>query len=137
MGKRGAILVENIVFLILNLLFLSLLVLFLLKQGEGAIILEESYSKQIAMVINSATPGMVIQIDLEKGKKIAESKGLDFGEVVKINRNVVRVKLTKEGGYSYSFFNKVRVSPKAIKDSKGEYTGMYLFVVEGGEKANG
>ncbi len=40
MKKRGAILVENVVFLILNLLFLSILVLFLVKQGSGATVLE-------------------------------------------------------------------------------------------------
>ncbi len=138
MDKRGTILVENIVFLILNLLFLSILVLFLLKQGSGAIVLEESYSKQIAMVIDSAKPVMVIQIDLEKGKKIAETRGIDFGEVVGIDGNIVRVKLTEKSGYSYCFFNDVEVSSRAIKDSKGDYTGMYLFVVnEKGANANG
>jgi hypothetical protein len=138
MDKRGTILVENIVFLILNLLFLSILVLFLLKQGSGAIVLEESYSKQIAMILDSAKPVMAIQIDLEKGKKLAESRGINFGEAVKIEENIVRVKLTQKSGYSYSFFNDVHVSTRAIKDSNGKYTGMYLFVVEENEdKTNG
>lgn len=130
MNKRGTILVENIVFLILNLLFLSVLILFLLKQGNGAIVLEESYSKQIAMILDSAKPVMAIQIDMEKGKKLAESRGINFGKVVKIEDNIVNVRLTQKSGYSYSFFNDVQVSTRAIKDSNGKYTGMYLFIVE-------
>ncbi len=138
MNKRGTILVENIVFLILNLLFLSILVLFLLRQGGGAIVLEEAYSKQIAMVIDSAKPVMIIQLDMEKARKLAESRGIDFSEAVKIDGNVVRVKLTQKSGYSYSFFNDVEVSSRAIKDSKGKYTGMYLFFVqEKGVNSNG
>ncbi len=129
MEKRGVILVENIVFLILNLLFISILVLFLLKQGEGAIILEETYAKQISMVIDSAKPVMAIQMDLEKGKKISDSKDIEFSEIVRIQENIVTVKLTEKGGYSYAFFNDVEVFSKAIKDENGEYTGMYLFMV--------
>lgn len=129
MNKRGTILVENIVFLILNLLFLSLLVLFLLRQGNGAIVLEESYSKQIAMVIDSAKPVMIIQMDMEKARKLTQIRGIDFANAVQISGNVVKVKLTQNSGYSYSFFNDVDVSARAIKDSKGDYTGMYLFVI--------
>lgn len=120
--------VENIVFIILNVLFLSILILFLIKQGSGAIVLEQAYSKQIAMIVDSASPVMEIKIDMEKGKKLAEDNGIDFGEAVIINGNAVTVKLSKKGGYTYSFFNDVKVSPRALKDSKG-YTGMYLLTV--------
>ncbi|HPJ86509.1 MAG TPA: hypothetical protein PLU55_00165 [Candidatus Pacearchaeota archaeon] len=130
MKKRGAILVENVVFLILNLLFLSILVLFLVKQGSGATVLEEAYSKQIAMVINSAKPGMVIRLDMDKGRKIAEEKGFDFGNSVIIENNVVYVQLTPDGRYSYAFFNNVDVSSRALKDEKGKYSGTYLFTVK-------
>ncbi len=130
MKKRGTILVENIVFLILNLLFLSILILFLLKQGSGAIVLEEAYSKQIAMVLNSAKPEMIIKLDMDKGRKIAEEKGLDFANSVIIEKNIVYVKLTPDGGYSYAFFNDVEVSSRALKDERGRYSGMYLFTVK-------
>jgi hypothetical protein len=129
MKKKGTILVENIVFIILNLLFLSILVLFLVRQGSGAILLEQTYSKQIAMVIDSAKPDMIIKMDMYKGKKLAEKNGLDFNDAVKIEENTVIVKLSKKGGYSYSFFNDVDVSPYAAKDDKEEYTGMYVFEV--------
>ena len=118
MNKKGTILVENIVFIIFNLLFLSILVLFLLKQGSGVIVLEQSYSKQIAMVVDSAKPVMIIKLDMEKGMKLAEDKGIDFKDAVKINGNVVRVKLTQNSGYTYSFFNDVDVSAEAVRITK-------------------
>jgi hypothetical protein len=136
-NKKGTILVENIVFIILNLLFLSILVLFLFKQGSGVIVLEQSYSKQIAMLVDSAKPTMIIKLDMEKALKLAEDKGIDFQDVVKVNGNFVRVKLSEKGGYTYSFFNDVAVSTEAVKDSKGEYTGMYIFLInEKGESNN-
>lgn len=129
MRKRGTILVENIVFIILNLLFLAILVLFLMRQGSGALVLEQTYSKQIAMLIDSAKPVMVIKMDMDKGRKLAEKNGIDFNNAVKISGNTVQVKLSENGGYTYSFFNDVSVSTSADRDEKGEYDGMYTFRV--------
>jgi len=106
-GKGGKILMENVIFIILNILFLIILVLFLARQGGGISLLEQSYAKQIALLVDSAKPGMTISLNMEKAKKIAEKNGVDFGDVVRINDNVVIVKLSEEGGYSYSFFNNV------------------------------
>lgn len=129
MNKRGTILIENVVFIILNVLFLSILILFLLKQGSGIIVLEQAHSKQIAMLIDSAKPVMEIKLDMEKAMKLAEERGIDFNSVVKIDENVVKVKLGEGDGYSYAFFNDVTVIPSALKDRNGEYTGMYMFTV--------
>jgi hypothetical protein len=129
MNKRGTILVENVVFIIINLIFLSLLVIFLLKQASGTIVLEQSYSKQIAMLVDSAKPVMVIKMDMEKGRKLAENNGIDFNNAVKINGNTVQVKLSGKAGYTYAFFNDVDVSAHAEKDEKGKYNGMYVFTI--------
>ena len=122
-NKKGDLLIGNIVFLLLNLIFLVILILFLLKQGSGAIVLEQSYAKQIAMLIDSAKPDMLIRLDMQKGKKLAEKNGLDFADVVKVQGNVVRVKLSEEGGYTYSFFNNVEVNSYQLDDEN------YFFVV--------
>ena len=132
MGKRGTILIENVVFIIINVLFLSILVIFLIKQGSGAIVLEQTYAKEIAMVIDAAKAPMLIKIDMEKGMKIAEENGVPFNEVVKITGNTVAVKLSQGGGYSYSFFNNVEAIPYPDKD----VAGMYIFTISqktGGE----
>ena len=114
--RKASLLVENIVFIILNLLFLTILVLFISRQGSGAIILEQSYAKQIALILDSAKPGMTISLDFEKGiERIKEN----FGEVyytdtskfnstiVTFKNNIVTVKLKggNRQGESYSFFN--------------------------------
>lgn len=118
--KKGAsLLVENIIFIVLNLLFLTILVLFIAQQGEGLIVLEQSYAKQIALVIDSARSGMIVTLDFKKGaEKLEEGNLFANGETIKdyikINGNIVTVKLDKNPnreGYSYSFFNQ-----KEVKD---------------------
>ncbi|MBT4258009.1 hypothetical protein HOD88_02410 [archaeon] len=122
MGRRGEILVENLIFIMLNLIFLSILTLFLLKQGSGAIVLEESYAKQIALLIDSAKPGALIKLNMEKGIELARENNVE--QMMRIDNNLVTIKLSKNGGYSYSFFNEVDVD--FYKD-KAE--GLYVFVV--------
>jgi hypothetical protein len=40
--------------------------------------MEEAYSKQIALLIDSAKPGMVMEINLEKGLGLAKKEGIDL-----------------------------------------------------------
>ncbi len=116
---------ENLVFIILNLIFLTLLVLFLLRQGEGAVVLEQAYAKEIALLIDSAKPGTTMLLNIEKGKKLAEKNNVAVEEIIKIDNtiNSVTIKFSEKGGYSYSFFNDVDASaypdttdPQNIKD---------------------
>ena len=87
----------------LNIIFVSILIFFLFKQGSGAVLLEQTYSKQIALMIDSAKPSMEIKLNMEKAQKVAEENELDFNEVVSITGNVVKVKLSQKGSYEYSF----------------------------------
>ena len=105
-SKKGEILTENIIFIVLNLIFLTILILFLFSRMGSAAVLEEKYSKQIALVLDSAKPGMVIHINMEDAIKEAKKElGKDkIEELVVINKNIVTVKLQKGVGYSYSFF---------------------------------
>ena len=128
-NKRGDILIENIIFIVLNVIFVSILIFFLFKQGSGAVLLEQTYSKQIALIIDSAKPVMEIKLNMEKAQKIAEENKLNFNEVVDITGNVVNVKLGQKGGYEYSFFNDVEAKAFPEKDDKNEYTGVYIFTI--------
>ncbi len=110
MNKRGELLVENIIFIVLNLVFLTILLLFVLKQGSGAIVLEQSYAKHIAMLIDAGQPEIVIKLDMKSARKLAEKNGLDFtaeNNVVKVGDGLVTIRLSEKGGYSYSYFNDV------------------------------
>lgn len=118
-GRKGTILIENVIFIILNVVFLSILILFLARQASGAYVLEENYAKQIALMVDYAKPNMVIKLDMEKGMKVAEKNNFDFSDTVRIQGNVVYVKFRDDGGYSYSFFNDV--DAESYYDSDGIY----------------
>lgn len=130
-NKKAAILIENVIFIILNILFLAILILFLLKQGQGAVLLEQSYAKQIALLIDSAKPGMTIILDMSKAKDIAEKNGLEFKDIVTNTNNVITVKLSEKGGYSYSYFNDVDVGNPYPDTSDPENVNSYVFVIWG------
>lgn len=136
MKKRGEILIENVIFIILNVIFVSILIFFLFKQGSGAILLEQTYSKQIALMIDSAKPVMEIKLNMEKAKKVAEENKINFDEAVSITNNVVNIKLSQKGGYGYSFFNNVEAKAFPEKNENNEYTGIYIFTINKNDKKN-
>lgn len=126
-NRKGNILTENIIFIILNLVFFAILALFLFSKTSDGANLEEKYAKQIALIIDSAEPGMVINLDMEDALKIAAKENIKPEDVVKINGNIVTVFLEKKG-YSYSFFNDVKfdgVHSNYYLDGKG-----FVFVVD-------
>jgi hypothetical protein len=115
-GKKGEILTENIVFILLNLVFLAIILLFLVSRMGAPAVLEESYAKRIALAIDAAQPGMLIEFeakDLLKKKK----SNIDVDNIVLITDNVVTVKLRTNGEYSYSFFNDVQVGEYFVGDN--------------------
>jgi hypothetical protein len=108
MLKRGELLIENVIFIILNLVIFAILVLFILNKGNGISGLEDSYSKQIALLIDSAKPGTEIKIDLSKAKEANEKWfSENYVNAVRITENLVTVQLDEKSSKSYSFFNNV------------------------------
>lgn len=129
-GKSGAsFLVENVVFIILNVVFLSIVILFLMNQSSSGRVLEESYAKEIALIADYAKPEMLIKIDMREGFEISEKEGINFENVVNVEDNVVFVKLSEDGGYSYSFFNDVNLRAYPETDNFNEYTGFYILTI--------
>jgi hypothetical protein len=113
-GKRGDanLLTQDIIFIVLNVMFLGILILFLsLRMGNSAVY-EETYAKEIALIIDSSKPGMIVHFNMEDGINIAKKElGKDhLNDMVSIKGNIVTVKLTKNSGYSYSFFNNLDVN---------------------------
>jgi hypothetical protein len=131
MKKRGNILAENIIFIILNLAFIGIIVLFIfLKTGDAAV-LEEVYAKQIALMIDAAKPEMKITLNIEEGiVKLAKEKNKkqeellkeEIESIVKIKNNIVTVKIRQEEGRdsSYSFFNNLNVTSPVFNKEKSE-----------------
>ena len=126
-SKKAAILMENVIFIILNILFLAILILFLFRQGQGAILLEQSYAKQIALLIDSAKPGMTMILDMGKAKDLAEKNGIEFKDIVINANNIITVKLSDKGGYSYSYFNNVDVG---LYPDSSNPENIYSYVIK-------
>ena len=106
-NRKGTILLENIIFIVLNIMFIVILILFVYKHGSGAVVLEQSYAKNIALLIDSAKPVSELKLNMEEGFDLAEKNSVSRNEIVKIEDNIVIVKLTKDSEYQYSFFNNV------------------------------
>src|SRR3989338_4202966 len=109
MEKRGNILTENVIFILLTLIFFAVLITFIFSRTSGAAILEEELAKQVALIVDSAKPGMVIKINVEDA--IQEAKKEKYSQnIITINGNLVTIKFREHGGYSYSFFNDVKAN---------------------------
>lgn len=104
-NKRGNILTQNIIFIVLNLVFLTILVIFLFSKTGTAAVLEEKHAKEIALILDSVEPGMTIFLNMENAIKIANKENRNLDEVVSVQDNIVTVQLREKGSYSYSFFN--------------------------------
>ena len=106
--KKGEnILTENVIFIVLNLAFISILLIFLFAKTNSAATLQEKYAKEIALALDSARPGMTINISMADAVNAAGKNGLDTKKIVDIKGNIVTVDLTGKEGYTYSFFNDI------------------------------
>lgn len=124
MEKKGQVLTENVIFIVLNLIFLTILVIFIYSKSGNEAVLEEKYAKQIALIIDSAKPGMEIHLNMEDAYKKAEGNNWKSEDIVSISGNTVNVKLRDGKGYSYEFFNDVTVN--SFPDAKNN-----LYIIEG------
>jgi hypothetical protein len=126
--KAGSdMLTQYVIFIVLNLIFMSVLLFFISSKINGVSVLEESYAKNIALLIDASTPVMEMKLNMEDAFDLAEEKNLARDEIVKIENNSVTVKLSATSGYTYSFFNDVDVTVYAdIYPSKN-----YLIKING------
>ncbi len=126
--KEGNILVENIIFIVLTLVFFTILILFISSRSQGTALIEEEMAKQIALIIDSAKPGMIIKINVEDALSKAAKENYNKN-IITIMGNVVTAKLSEKTGYSYSFFNNVDAS--VFPDTSSGAIKDYIIVING------
>jgi len=110
MNRKGDL--ENqAVFIILNVVFFAAMLIFVAWAGKGISIKEQAYSKQIALLIDSAKPGTSLTMNITELFNIAEKEKYK-GEIIKIDPQTkeVIVRLTAGKGYSYKHFNGAVIS---------------------------
>src|SRR3989338_7060761 len=95
-NKRADKIMEStIIFIVLNLIFALLLLFFVYKTSTGAVVYEQFYAKQIALMIDNAKPNTQISLDFKKGIEVAEENKITSKEgMVRIMDNKVFVKLS-------------------------------------------
>lgn len=116
--KKGNILMENVIFIILNLVFLSMLLLFIYLKSSPTSSIEQVTAKQIALMIDASEPGTEISLDVEEVVNKAEKNNIEWPITIDNVNNLVRVKLSEKSYYDYTFFNDVDVSDYSIDFNK-------------------
>jgi len=91
-------------FIILNILFFAIMFIFVSQIGTGSNLIEQSYAKQIALVLDGSRPGTEISIDISEIYNLAEKNKFE-GQIVKLEykENSVRVDVGSGGYVHYSF----------------------------------
>jgi len=105
-NKRAENLMESVIFFIIIAVFFAFMFAFIVRAGNKAVIVEQVYSKQIALIIDNSKPGTTIDLDVSKLYTVSE-KNKYLGDLVRIDNDEreVRINLVKGRGYSYKFFN--------------------------------
>lgn len=112
-GEVGEDVLEAIIFLILNTVFFVVLLIFVYNVGTRSFVYEETYAKQIAMVIDNVEPEMAILMDINKAVEFAEKNKKSIEEIIQLDKGNNRVKVSfDKGGYSYEYFSDYDVDLK-------------------------
>jgi hypothetical protein len=105
-------LLETTIFVILNVVFAVVLSIFIFRAAYNAQVYEQSYAKEIALLIDAAKPNTDITLGMadaistyKKYHKQVPSNILD--EVVKLDNlnHLVRINLADKNGYYYKYFS--------------------------------
>jgi hypothetical protein len=93
-------------FLLLNLVFFSSMFYFVYSAKDGALAYEQIYSKQTALLLDSAYPGMVFTINFNEGYSLAGNveKNSSLLKLDESSHSVI-VSLRSSGGYSVPYFS--------------------------------
>lgn len=105
--------VANIIYVILLAIFALTMFLFVQSNQNGAKLLEDVYSKEIAKVINSAEPGDKIRLDVHGAVALAvENDVSSYSDIFRIDdsENRICVRLSRSNSRTcYIYFNDVDV----------------------------
>jgi len=101
----------ELVFITLNILFFVLVSLFIYRSASGSLVYEESYAKNIALLLDSAKPDMYLVLDISPLIENAEENKYS-GELVSVKDNLVKVQLDSSGSYSLNYFSNYSISSR-------------------------
>jgi len=116
--KADELLIEQIIFIALNIFFIILLLLFVWRVGTGAATAEESYAKKIGLAIDSLKPGTELKIDIsELYIYLEKNKIKDSPIIFDYSKNIVNVKVSSGKGYSFVYFTSLNPGSVTIDET--------------------
>ena len=130
--KKGSVfLLSTTMFIVLNILFFVLLMVFVFRASTGALIYEQTFAKQIALLADAAEPGMKIQVNVTKLSDLAKDNNYG-GDIVALNgvEHSVDVRVDYDGGYRQVYFAGHKLD---LSFSEGG-TKLVIDVSEGGNE---
>lgn len=112
--KGDATFLETLIFIVLNLIFFFIIMIFVYNAGTQSFIYEQSYAKQIALIVDNAEPDMAVMIKTDDLIPFLAKSNKPLDKVFSVNpsNNEVRVSLSSSGGYSYRYFSNNDVTLK-------------------------
>lgn len=130
--KRGEDIFPNVIFIVVNILFFSVMMLFVFKASTGAIVYEQAYAKQIALLIDYSKPNTDIKIDFSKAIAVAKEnkKTANLVKIDDVNKEVI-VSLSGQGGYAFKYFSDYNVQAEFANNF------LVLHIKEKGDVKNG
>lgn len=101
---------EKVVYILFILIFSGMVIGFFIRFQNDVLIYEQTYAKELALLINKAEPGIEMDIDIFDFYHKSNKNNFN-GNVVEIDneKSEVIVRLASGRGYKYSFFNDVEV----------------------------
>lgn len=108
MNKRGdTLVIETVTFTLFNLIFFIGMLFYIYNAGNQNSILEQTYAKQIALLVDNAKPDMAILININDIKEVAVNNNYPLDKIFSVDKqtNMIKVSLGRGGGYSYSYFS--------------------------------
>jgi len=122
MKKGEQILAENVIYVIILVLALLIMFLHIKQQSNGAALWEDYYTKEISRIINLASPGEEIALDVHKATEIAQKNNIpSFSEIFSFDNkeNEVCVKLSTGKKTCYKYFNEIDVIEPGLQLASG------------------
>ena len=111
---------SKVAFIVLNVIFFSMLFFSVSRVAKGATLAEQTYAKQIALLIDQAKPGTSLEIDISELCSLADRRSFERDNTVKIDyaEKKVIVKVSEGRGYSFNFFSNSVIMWQIDKISK-------------------
>ena len=100
MNKKAAdtTVIENTIFIVLNIVFFAIMLIFVYNSGSNILVKEQSYAKEIALIIDNCKPGMSVLLNINDLIETAKKNNFPVENIVKLDK--------KNSVFGFQYFSK-------------------------------